>query len=58
MVGGNHLVYEDDPGYTAASMLEMKLPLNIIVYDAQQGSRFMICDLKDFFIATLMLQPE
>ena len=39
-------------------MLETKLLLNIIISDAQQGYIFMICDLKDFFLATPMLQPE
>ena len=58
VVGGNHLVYEDDPGYPAASMLETKLLLNIIISDAQQGYIFMICDLKDFFLAIPMLQSE
>ena len=46
MVVGNGLVYEDDKGSPAASMLEMKLLLNIIISDAQQGAIFMSCDLK------------
>ena len=56
VVGGNSLVYEEDPGYPAASMLETKILLNSIIYDSQQGSRLMSCDLKYFFLATPMLQ--
>ena len=56
--GVNHLVYEHDPGYPAVSMIETKILLNSIISDAQQGDRFMICDLKYFFLGTPMLQPE
>ena len=58
VVGGDHLVYEDYPGSPAASMIETKLLLNSVISDAQQGSIFMICDLKGFFLATPMIQPE
>ena len=58
VVGGNRLVYEDYPRSPAASMLEMKLLVNSTISDAQQGARFMSCELKDLFLATPMLQPE
>ena len=39
-------------------MLDTKILINSNIYDAQQGSRFMSCDLKYLFLATPMLQPE
>ena len=58
VVGGNRLVYEDDTESPAASILEIKILLNSIISDAQQGARFMSCDLTSLFLATSMLQPE
>ena len=51
-------VYEDDPGYSAASIIETNLLLNSIRYDTRKGYKSMRCDLKDFLLATPMLQPE
>ena len=56
--GGGCLVYEDDTGSPAASMIKTKTLLNSIIYDAQKGARFMSCNLKYFFLTTPMLQPE
>ena len=56
VVEGGCLVYEDDLGYPAASMLEMKLLLNSILSEAKQGYIFMSCDIKELFLATPMLQ--
>ena len=39
-------------------MIETKLLIDSIISDSQQGYIFMICDLKYFFLATPMLQPE
>ena len=58
VVGGGIIFYKDNPGSTASSMLETKLFLNSIIYDAQQGAILMSCDLRDFVLSTPMLQPE
>ena len=55
MVGGYRLVYEDNPGSLAASMLETKILLSSIISDSEQGERLMIFDIKYFFLATPML---
>ena len=57
MVGGNYLVYAENPGSPAASMIETKILLNIIISGAQQGARLMSFYLKYLFLATPILQP-
>ena len=57
-VGGNRLDYSADAGSPAASILETKLTLNSIISDAHKGAHFMGADLKDFFLASLMEEPE
>ena len=57
-VGGDRLDYESDAGSPAASLVETKLTLNSTISDAHRGARFMSADLKDFFLATTMAEPE
>jgi hypothetical protein len=57
-VGGNRLDYNYDAGSPAASILETKLTINSVISDANQGARFMGADLKDFFLASPMKEPE
>ena len=57
-VGGDRLDYEADAGSPAASILETKLTINSVISDATQGARFMGADLKDFFLASPMKDPE
>ena len=57
-VGGDRLDYNYDAGSPAASILETKLTINSVISDANQGARFMGADLKDFFLASPMKEPE
>ena len=58
VVGGDRLIYDDDAGAPAASLLETKIIINSVISDAHKGARFMSCDLKDFFLATPMQKAE
>ena len=58
VVGGDKLVYADDVSAPTSSILETKILLNSIISDADDGAKFMSCDLKDFFLATIMDSPE
>ena len=58
VVGGDKLDYNGDSGSPAASLLETKVMINSVLSDAHKGARFMSCDLKDFFLATPMKNPE
>ena len=58
VAGGDKLTYDGDAGAPAASLLETKLMINSVISDAKDGARFMSCDLKDFFLATPMVNPE
>ena len=58
VVGGDKLNCAYDTGSPAASLLETKLLLNSVISDAANGARFLTCDLKDFFLATPMLEKE
>ena len=57
-VGGDRLPYANDAGSPAATLLEAKLMLNSTISDADKGARFFSADLKDFFLATPMDEPE
>ena len=57
-VGGDRLEYDSDAGSPAASLVETKLTINSTISDAHRGARFMSADLKDFFLATTMKDPE
>ena len=58
VVGGDKLEYNSDAGSPAASLLETKLLLNSVISDSKKGARFLSADLKDFFLATPMDNPE
>ena len=58
MVGGDKIIHEDEPGSPAASKLKTKILIKSVISDAKQGGKVMSCDLRDFFIATLMEIPE
>ena len=57
-MGGDRLVYLDDAGAPAATMLETKLLLNSVISDAKRGARCMTVDIKDFLLASPMPKPE
>ena len=58
VVGGDKLEYHADSSSPAATMLETKILVNSVISDAHMGARFMSADLKDFFLASIMPQPE
>ena len=58
VVGGDRLSYSNNKGSPAASLLKTKILLNSTISDADKGARFMSLDLKDFFLATPMPNPE
>ena len=58
VVGGDKLPYDDDAGSPTASILETKLLINSVISGAKQGARFLSMDLKDFFLASTMKEPE
>ena len=39
-------------------MIETKILINSVISQAKQGTTFLSCDLKEFFLATPMLKPE
>ena len=58
VVGGDKLHCPYDTGSPAAGLLETKLLLNSVISDAVNGARFFSIDLKDFFLASPMLEKE
>ena len=58
VVGGDKLDYLEDAGSPAATMLETKILLNSTISDADKGAKFMSADLKDFFLKSIMPEPE
>lgn len=54
VVGGDRLSYNDDPGSPAAPLVETKLLLNSVITDTDEGARFLLVDLKDFFLCIYM----
>ena len=57
-VGRDCLPYTNDAGSLAATLLEAKLMLKSTISDADKGACFFATDLKDFFLATPMDEPE
>ena len=51
VVGGDILMYEEEADAPAASILESKLLINIVISDAKQGTRFYSYNHKDLFLA-------
>lgn len=58
VVGGDKLSYDNDAASPAASLIESKLIINSTISDAKRGAHFFTLDIKDFFLATLMVRPE
>ena len=58
VVGGDKLDYHDDAGAPTTDLLETKLLINSTISDAHKGARFCSIDLKDFFLASPMENPE
>ena len=56
VVGGDILTYFDDASSPAASLLETKLLINSNI--STQDAKFMTADIKDFFLASPMADPE
>ena len=51
------LIYESDFGAPAASLLENKILIHSVIFDAKHGARFTSSDLETT-LAALMLDPE
>ena len=50
--------FDGDAEALAVSLIETKLLLNSIISGAKDGTRFMSCDLKYFFLVAPMLKLE
>ena len=48
------MTYEEDAGEPEASLLEIKLLINIVISDTKKGARFCTYDIKDLFLASPM----
>ena len=57
-IGGDKLDYYGDSASPAASIIETKLMLNSTISDAKHGARFFCLDVKDFFLQSLLPEPE
>ena len=57
-VGGDRLQYLDDTASPAASLLEAKLLFNSTISQSAKGARFIMIDIKDFFLQTIMSNAE
>ena len=57
-VDRDRLTYNDDASSPATDMLETKTLFNSIMFNARKGARFMTLDIKDYFLATPMRDPE
>ena len=57
-VGGDRLDYFGDSASPAASLLEIKLLLNSTISDAKYWARFMTLDIKDYFLQSILPDPE
>ena len=58
VVGGDRLPYEIDTGSSALNLVETNILLNSTISDANDGAKFMSCDLKDFFLPSPMEKSE
>ena len=57
-VGGDVLEYYGDASSPAASLLESKLLINGVISDAHHGARFLTLDIKDYFLQSILEDPE
>ena len=58
VVGGDKLDYVHDSSFPTTNLLETKVLLNSVISDTHKGESFPTCDLKDFFLATPMDEPD
>ena len=58
MFGGDKLDYIEDIGSPVANLLEIKILINSTISNAKKGARFICIDIKDYFLAILMKNPE
>ena len=56
--GGDRLGYNNNTGSPVANLLETKILLNSTISDTRKGVRFILADIKDYFLTTLMKKPE
>ena len=57
-IGSDLLEYLEHFSSPAASLLKSKLRINIVVSDTHLEIGFMTADLKDYFLQSLLLEPE
>ena len=57
-VGGDILYYYGDTLSHAASLIEIKLLINIVISDAKKGARFLTLDIKDQFLQSMLPESE
>ena len=50
--------YAEDAGLPAANLLETSFLINSTISDANKGAKFMTDDIKDYFLATPIENPE
>ena len=52
--GGDRLDYPDDPSSPAVSMQNAKLHINSTISDAKRGARYLVADIRNFYLGTPM----
>ena len=57
-IGGDVLEYLGDATSPAVSLIETKMILNSVISDAAKGARFMTIDIKDYFLQSILEEPE
>ena len=53
-MAGDCLTYPYDAGSPTSNLIETKVLLNSIIYDARHGAWFMSAGIKDYYLATPM----
>ena len=56
VVGGDHLIYDNETAAPAANLLEAKLIFNSTI--STSNARFLTMDIEDFFLSSTMPNPE
>ena len=57
-IGGDKLDYFFETASPTTSLTETKILVNSVISDAHKGARFMTIDIKDFFLNTILQDPE
>ena len=52
--GGDKLEYPGDPASPTVSLIDVKLHLNSVISDAHRGARYIVVDIKNFYLGTPM----